>query len=156
SARCFTTPCWRRRSAPISTTVPPSCCGRGSSSAPTRDTTGRPYGRRRRPYDRRRQASAARAGQSGDERARALMAPATSGGRLRAKPRARRSTGVTIRPGGPDDVATILRLIRGLAEYERLAHEVHATSGRLRRHGSGPRPYFETLICRRQGQAVGF
>jgi GNAT superfamily N-acetyltransferase len=47
-------------------------------------------------------------------------------------------------------------LIRGLAEYERLAHEVEATIGRLRRHGFGRRPYFETLICRKNGEPVGF
>jgi GNAT superfamily N-acetyltransferase len=61
-----------------------------------------------------------------------------------------------IRRGGPRDAATILRLIRGLAEYERLAHQVQATIGRIRRHGFGRRPYFETLICRRDGRAVGF
>jgi GNAT superfamily N-acetyltransferase len=62
----------------------------------------------------------------------------------------------TIRRGQPRDAAIIVRLIRGLAEYERLAHHVEATIGRIRRHGFGPRPYFETLICRKNGQAVGF
>jgi GNAT superfamily N-acetyltransferase len=61
-----------------------------------------------------------------------------------------------IRPGTRRDVGTILGLIRGLAEYERLASEVEATTGRLRRHGFGRRPYFETLICRRDGEPVGF
>jgi len=54
------------------------------------------------------------------------------------------------------DVPVILRLIRGLAEYERLAHEMVATAGQIRRHGFGPRRYFETLICRRGSAAVGF
>ncbi|HXJ81700.1 MAG TPA: GNAT family N-acetyltransferase [Candidatus Methylomirabilis sp.] len=49
-----------------------------------------------------------------------------------------------------------MRLIRGLAEYERLAHHVEATIERIRRHGFGRRPYFETLICRRGERAVGF
>ena len=62
----------------------------------------------------------------------------------------------SIRRGRPRDAATIVRLIRGLAEYERLAHQVEATTGRIRRHGFGRRPYFETLICRRGGRAVGF
>ncbi len=62
----------------------------------------------------------------------------------------------SIRRARPGDAATIVRLIRGLAEYERLAHQVEATIGRLRRHGFGRRPYFETLICRRGGRAVGF
>ncbi len=51
---------------------------------------------------------------------------------------------------------TILRLIRGLAEYERLAHQVEATAARIRRHGFGPRRYFETLICRRGRAPIGF
>ena len=51
---------------------------------------------------------------------------------------------------------TILRLIRGLAEYERLAHEAVATAANVRRHGFGRRRYFEALICRRGGAVVGF
>ena len=50
----------------------------------------------------------------------------------------------------------ILRLIRGLAEYERLAHEVEATIARVRRHGFGRRPYFETLLCFRGRAVIGF
>jgi GNAT superfamily N-acetyltransferase len=67
-----------------------------------------------------------------------------------------RRAAFSIRRGRPRDAVTILRLIRGLAEYERLAHQVDATVDRVRRHGFGPRPYFETLICRRNGRAVGF
>ena len=63
---------------------------------------------------------------------------------------------LAIRRGRPRDVPTILSLIRGLAEYERLAHEVEATPARLKRHGFGRRPYFETLICRRGRTPVGF
>lgn len=63
---------------------------------------------------------------------------------------------LSIRRGSRRDVRTLLRLIRGLAEYERLAHEVEATAARLRRHGFGRPPYFETLICRRAGRPVGF
>ncbi|MGH7314885.1 MAG: GNAT family N-acetyltransferase [Candidatus Rokuibacteriota bacterium] len=63
---------------------------------------------------------------------------------------------LVIRRGTERDVPTILRLIRGLAEYERLAHEVEATEGRVRAHGFGRRRYFETLICRRDGKPVGF
>ena len=51
---------------------------------------------------------------------------------------------------------TILALIRGLAEYERLAHQMEATAERIRRHGFGRRRYFETLICRRGRAPVGF
>lgn len=61
-----------------------------------------------------------------------------------------------IRRGTARDVPTILKLIRGLAEYERLGHEVEATAARVRAHGFGARRYFETIICRRAGRPVGF
>lgn len=63
---------------------------------------------------------------------------------------------LVIRRGTERDVPTILTLIRGLAEYERLAHEVEATTARVRAHGFGSRRYFETIICRRGGKPVGF
>ena len=63
---------------------------------------------------------------------------------------------LSIRRGTGRDLPVIHALIRGLAEYERLAHEVEATPARLRRHGFGRRRYFETLICRRGRQPVGF
>jgi GNAT superfamily N-acetyltransferase len=63
---------------------------------------------------------------------------------------------LTIRRGTRRDVPTILALVRGLAEYERLLHECVATAGKLRRDGFGRRPYFQTLICRRRGTPVGF
>ena len=49
----------------------------------------------------------------------------------------------------------ILRLIRGLAEYERLVHQMEATAGRIRRHGFGRRRYFEALVCRRGRTPIG-
>jgi GNAT superfamily N-acetyltransferase len=61
-----------------------------------------------------------------------------------------------IRPGTPQDVPTILKMIRGLAEYEHLAHEMKATAARLRRDGFGRRRYFETLVCERGRKIVGF
>ena len=63
---------------------------------------------------------------------------------------------LVIRRGTERDVPIILTLIRGLAEYERLAHEVEATPARVRAHGFGRRRYFETIICRRGGKPVGF
>ncbi|HEU4440197.1 MAG TPA: GNAT family N-acetyltransferase [Methylomirabilota bacterium] len=63
---------------------------------------------------------------------------------------------LVIRRGTARDVPTILNLIRGLAEYERLAHEVAATAARVRVHGFGARRYFETIICRRGGRPIGF
>ena len=63
---------------------------------------------------------------------------------------------LAIRRGTARDLPTILALIRGLAEYEHLAHQMEATPGRLKRHGFGRRPYFETLVCRRGRAPVGF
>ena len=78
------------------------------------------------------------------------------GARRARRGTARRPPAFTIRRGTARDVPAILALIRGLAEYERLAHEVEATAARVRRHGFGRRPYFETLICRSGRTPVGF
>ncbi len=66
------------------------------------------------------------------------------------------SASLTIRRGTRRDVPTILALVRGLAEYERLLRECVATPGGIRRHGFGRRRYFETLISRRGGRPIGF
>lgn len=75
---------------------------------------------------------------------------------MRSRRRAPARRRLSIRRATRRDVPAILGLIRGLAEYERLAHEVEATAARLARHGFGRRPYFEALLCRRHGVAVGF
>jgi GNAT superfamily N-acetyltransferase len=72
-----------------------------------------------------------------------------------AGPRSR-ARALTIRRGTRRDAPTIARLIRGLAEYERLLHEAKATAADIRRHGFGRRRYFETLICRRGREPIGF
>ena len=61
-----------------------------------------------------------------------------------------------IRPAGPADVPVILSLIRDLAEYERLSHEVEATEECLRRNLFGERPYAEALIGELRGEPVAF
>jgi GNAT superfamily N-acetyltransferase len=66
------------------------------------------------------------------------------------------ATALTIRRGTARDVPTIVALIRGLARYERRAAQMKATARHLRRDGFGRRPYFETLICRRGGEPIGF
>jgi len=68
----------------------------------------------------------------------------------------RRRAALTIRRATRRDAPTILALIRGLAEYERLLPQVTATAAAVRRHGFGRRRYFEALICRRFGRPVGF
>jgi GNAT superfamily N-acetyltransferase len=61
-----------------------------------------------------------------------------------------------IRPAIPADTATICRLIRGLAEYERLADGAVIDEGRLRLHLFGPRPFAEALLAEEAGAVVGF
>src|SRR5262245_57091489 len=68
----------------------------------------------------------------------------------------RRAPALKTRPGKRRATATIVALIRGLADYERLGHEVEASVARIRRHGFGRRRYFETLLCFDGGEAVGF
>jgi GNAT superfamily N-acetyltransferase len=63
---------------------------------------------------------------------------------------------VALRPATRADVPTILGLIRGIAEYERLSHEVEATEPLLREHGFGPRRVFQAILAERDGRAVGF
>ncbi len=63
---------------------------------------------------------------------------------------------LTIRPGERKDVSVIAELIRGLAQYERLAGEVTMTEARLEHALFGERRYAETLIAEDDGQAVGF
>jgi GNAT superfamily N-acetyltransferase len=70
--------------------------------------------------------------------------------------RVKKDSSVRIRPGTPRNVPTILRMIRGLAKYERLTRDVKATASRLRQHGFGRQPYFQTLICWQGPNAVGF
>ncbi|MFL5574359.1 MAG: GNAT family N-acetyltransferase [Gemmatimonadaceae bacterium] len=54
------------------------------------------------------------------------------------------------------DVPHILELIKGLAEYERLPHEVVATEERLRESLFGPRPDAEVVVAWAGEEAAGF
>ena len=54
------------------------------------------------------------------------------------------------------DVPEILRLIRALAEYEKLSHEVVATEGALAQTLFGAKPAAEVLLAEQGGRAVGF
>ncbi len=62
----------------------------------------------------------------------------------------------TIRPATPDDVPTILELIKALAEFEKLSHEVVATEDQLRSTLFGERPAAEVLICEVDSKPAGF
>jgi len=61
-----------------------------------------------------------------------------------------------IEPARPEDCAAILRLIRALADYERLAHLVVVDEDALRRELFGERPLVEALLAWEGGVAVGF
>jgi GNAT superfamily N-acetyltransferase len=61
-----------------------------------------------------------------------------------------------ITPATEHDVPVILRLIKALAEYEHLSHEVQATEEGLRVSLFGSRPAAEVVIARIDEQPVGF
>ena len=63
---------------------------------------------------------------------------------------------IRIDPATEGDLAQILAFIRGLADYEKLAHECVATEESLRKTLFGERAYAEVLIARRNEQSVGF
>jgi len=63
---------------------------------------------------------------------------------------------VEIRFGEPRDVALITQLIRELARYEKLEHEVAATEEKVAKALFGKRPYAETLIAEVNGEPAGF
>jgi GNAT superfamily N-acetyltransferase len=63
---------------------------------------------------------------------------------------------IQIDPATQQDIPQILAFIRGLAEYEKLAHQCVATEESLRETLFGKRAYAEVLIARVEGMPVGF
>jgi GNAT superfamily N-acetyltransferase len=61
-----------------------------------------------------------------------------------------------ILPARPEDVDTLIALIRELAEFERLLHEVEITPEDLRSHLFGPRPYCEAAVAWAGDEPAGF
>ena len=61
-----------------------------------------------------------------------------------------------LRDAGRDDLHLVLRFIRALAEYERLAHEVSADEATLGRFLFGEPRRAEALIAEWEGEPVGF
>jgi GNAT superfamily N-acetyltransferase len=74
----------------------------------------------------------------------------------RPRRRAARGHGFIVRAATRRDVPAIVTLVRELADYERLGHEVRISPARVRRHGFGRRRYFDALLCERAGAPVGF
>lgn len=61
-----------------------------------------------------------------------------------------------LRSATTHDVPLILSLIRALADYEKLSHEVVATEEALRRTLFGPSPAAHVVIAEVDGQPAGF
>lgn len=61
-----------------------------------------------------------------------------------------------IRPATPPDIPVIARLIRALADYEKLSHEVVLREEDLHQHLFGERRYAEVALAEEEGQVVGF
>ena len=66
------------------------------------------------------------------------------------------STALRIEQATEHDVPLILRMIRGLAEYEQLAHQMTATEADLRATLFGPRPAAEVVLGYAGDTPVGF
>ena len=63
---------------------------------------------------------------------------------------------LSIRPATVEDVALVARLIRELAEYERLADAAVASEADLREQLFGERPAAEVLVAEADGEPAGF
>lgn len=66
------------------------------------------------------------------------------------------SNSLLIRSAVSEDAAQILAFIRGLAEYERLSHEVVATERKIEQTIFGSNPSAEVLIAEWDGQPAAF
>ena len=64
--------------------------------------------------------------------------------------------GLTLRFATVDDVPVILELIKELADYEKLSHEVMATEEMLKKSLFGERPVAEVIIADYLTKPVGF
>jgi GNAT superfamily N-acetyltransferase len=60
-----------------------------------------------------------------------------------------------LRLAGPADVPDVLRLIRGLAAYERMLHEATATAAEIHEALFGPAPRIHAVLAALDGEAVG-
>jgi GNAT superfamily N-acetyltransferase len=63
---------------------------------------------------------------------------------------------LNIRPAKPVDVPVVADLIRQLARFEKLEHEVVLTEALLMTGLFGPRPYAEAVLSEEDGKPIGF
>lgn len=61
-----------------------------------------------------------------------------------------------IRAAAPADVPELLRLVRALADYEKLSHMAVGTPPQLHEALFGARPAAEAMVAERAGHVVGF
>ena len=61
-----------------------------------------------------------------------------------------------IRSATPADVGAIFLLIKALAEFEKLSHQVTGSPEELEQHLFGNRPYAEAIVTEIDGEIVGF
>lgn len=61
-----------------------------------------------------------------------------------------------IQAARPEDTGILLALVRGLAEYEKLLHQVVGTEAQLREELFGAHPVIEAVIGWESDRAVGF
>lgn len=61
-----------------------------------------------------------------------------------------------IRPATPNDARLLTAMVRELAEYERLDHELRCSEEDIARDGFGPAPKFRAVIAEWNGQPAGY
>lgn len=66
------------------------------------------------------------------------------------------ATAIEITPASPADAPLLLAMIKELAEYEKLAHEVSATAAGLHQSLFGERNSAAAIVARVNGKPVGF
>jgi GNAT superfamily N-acetyltransferase len=72
------------------------------------------------------------------------------------RPASERPSPAALRPSERRDVAAIVGLIRGLAEYEKLTHLLEVTPEKLEPHLFGPKPVAEAWVADVDGKVVAF
>lgn len=63
---------------------------------------------------------------------------------------------LTVRPARPGDEQHIFRLLRELARFEKLEHELTGSAEALASHLFGERPAAEVLVAERGGALIGY
>lgn len=76
--------------------------------------------------------------------------------KAKTKPAANTADNIQIRAATKNDTALILSLIRELADYEKLSHEVVADEATLAKHLFSAPPRGECLIAEVDGEPAGF